>query len=200
MFTVTLTECGTGKKESWFVTQKAVERAIQAGYSFPYYAILAAIRKGWGADAEYKRDTAIKASAEDIGIYIRVHLLDKGTVLPTLYRASVKRASTRVAAKRPESYLRMDDVPAATRDFLWRVCTALKLKDHTHKDVADAIGICQSTYLKGIRTKKPPKTWIEKLTTAHLLNPEYLRTGEGLPYLAPAGAPYKPDEVPPCEE
>ena len=198
MFTVTLTEWGTGKKESWFVTQKAVERAIQAGYAFPYYAILAAIRKGWGADAEYKRDTAIKASAEDIGIYVRV--LVKGTVLPTLYRASVKWARTGVTAKRPESYLRMDDVPASTRDFLWRVCTALKLKDHTHKEVADAIGICQSTYLKGIRTKKPPKTWIERLTTAHLLNPDYLRTGEGLPYLAPAGTPYKPDEVPPCEE
>ena len=198
MFTVTLTECGTGKKESWFVTQKAVERAIQAGYAFPYYAILAAIRKGWGANAAYKRDTSVKASAEDIGIYIRV--IDKGTVLPTLYRVSVKAVRGRGKAKGPNSYLRMDCVPAATRDFLWRVCTALKLKDHTHTEVASAIGVCLSTYVNGIRAKKPPKTWIEKLTTAHLLNPEYLRTGEGLPYLAPAGTPYKPGEAAPCEE
>lgn len=198
MFTVTLTECGTGKKESWFVTQKAVEAAIKSGRTYPYYAIVAAVRKGWGNNATYRRDTGAVNIPGQAGIYIRVFLMDKGTLLHPLYRVSVKTAKK--LGRTPKSYLETEGVPEYTRDFLWRACTALKLKDHANPKVAEAIGICLITYLAGIKKRNMPKSWLEKLVTTHLLNPEYLRTGHGLPYLVPSSTPHTPEGETPCEK
>lgn len=188
MFTVTLTECGTGKKESWFVTQKAIEHATKQGYTHPYRAIVSAVRKGWGAHATFKRDSSMNEHA-DTGIYIRVHITNTGVTLKPLYRVYVKPAWSGKRPKTPDSYLKMENLHETTFEFLWRVCTALKIA-HTNSSVSGAIGVSIPTYLAGIKSRKLPASWVDKLTATHLLNPEYLRTGEGLRYLVPSEHPY----------
>ncbi len=61
-------------------------------------------------------------------------------------------------------------------------CTGAK----NQSELADALGIRQSSVADGKRRNAIPAAWILKVVTDYGVNPEWIATGQGFKYLIPA--------------